>query len=376
MTHSLAAPPLSITNDERSVLEKFAKSRTMAHRTVLRARALLLAADGVANNEIAELVDVNPNSVRMWRRRFEEEGVDGVGKVAPGRGRKPSLPEGTVAQVVSLTMNELPEDGSTQWSTRSLAKHMNISHVTVARIWKDHGLKPWKLDTFEVSTDPHFEEKLVDVVGLYMNPPERAVVFSFDEKTQVQALDRTQPSLPMKKGRGTMTHDYKRHGTTTLFAALDVLAGKVIGDCYKRHRHQEFLRFLRRINREFPGKKPLHLVMDNYGTHGTPEVKDWLNQHPRFNVHYVPTSSSWLNLIERWFGELTSKRIRRDSFLSVDDLIAAINEFLAAWNEKPKPFVWTATVESIVAKLARCRQTPEQIQPGWTARKTRKRKSS
>ena len=192
-----------------------------------------------------------------------------------------------------------------------------------------------------------------------------------------QALQRTQPGLPLKKGRcGTMTHDYKRHGTTTLFAALDVLAGKVIGDCYKRHRHQEFLRFLRRIHREFPGKNPLHLVLDNYGTHGTPEVKDWLHQHPRFNVHYVPTSSSWLNLIERWFGELTSKRLRRDSFLSVDDLIAAINEFLAAWNEKPKPFIWTATVESIVAKLARCRQTLEQIQPGCTARKGRKQKSS
>ena len=215
------------------------------------------------------------------------------------------------------------------------------------------------------------------MIGLYLNPPDQAIVLCVDEKSQIQALQRTQPGLPLKKGRcGTITHDYKRHGTTTLFAALDVLAGKVIGDCYKRHRHQEFLRFLRRINREFPGKRLLHLVMDNYGTHGTPEVKDWLDRHPRFKVHYIPTSSSWLNLIERWFGELTSKRIRRDSFLSVDDLIAAINQFLAAWNEKPKPFVWTATVESIVEKLARCRQTLEQIQPGCTARKTRKRKTS
>jgi transposase len=191
-----------MTDYERSQLEKFAKSRTMAHRTVLRARALLLAAEGVANNEIGLRVNVNPNSVRMWRRRFEEDGIDGVGKVAPGRGRKPSLPEGTVAEVVALTMNELPDDGSTQWSTRTLAKHVGISHVTVARIWKDHGLQPWKTDTFKVSTDPHFEEKLVDVVGLYMNPPERAVVFSFDEKTEVQALDRTQPSLPMKNRDG------------------------------------------------------------------------------------------------------------------------------------------------------------------------------
>ena len=248
-----------------------------------------------------------------------------------------------------------------------MAAAQGISKSSVSRIWRSHNIKPHRTETFKLSRDPKFLEKLTDVIGLYLNPPDQAIVLCVDEKSQIQALQRTQPGLPLKKGRcGTMTHDYKRHGTTTLFAALDVLAGKVIGDCYKRHRHQEFLRFLRRINREFPGKRPLHLVMDNYGTHGTPEVKDWLNQHPRFKVHYVPTSSSWLNLIERWFGELTSKRIRRDSFLSVDDLIAAINEFLAAWNEKPKPFVWTATVESIVAKLARCRQTLEQIQPGCT----------
>jgi transposase len=214
-------------------------------------------------------------------------------------------------------------------------------------------------------------------VGLYLNPPEKAIVLCVDEKSQIQALQRTQPGLPLKKGRcGTMTHDYKRHGTTTLFVALDVLAGKVIGDCYKRHRHQEFWIFLRRIDREFAGNAPLHLVMDNYGTHKTPEVRAWLKRHPRFVAHYIPTSPSWLNLIERWFAELTAKRVRRDSFLSVQDLIVAIEDFLAAWNEEPKPFVWTATVESILEKLARCRQTLEQIQPGCTALKTGKGKTS
>ena len=219
-------------------------------------------------------------------------------------------------------------------------------------------------------------QKLTDVVGLYLNPPDKTIVLCVDEKSQIQALNRTQPSLPLKKGRcGTMTHDYQRNGTTTLFAALDLLQGKVIGDFHKRHRHQEFLK-LRRIDREFAGGKTLHVVMDNYGTHGTAEVKAWLRKHPRFVIHYVPTSCSWLNLIERWFAELTNKRIRRDSFFSVDELVAAINDFLTAWNQNPKPFVWTATVDSIVAKLARCRQTLEQIQPGCTAPKRRKRLSS
>jgi len=258
-----------------------------------------------------------------------------------------------------------------------MAAAQGISKSSVNRIWRSHNLKPHRTETFKLSRYPRFLEKLTDVVGLYLNPPDQAIVLCVDEKSQIQALQRTQPGLPLKKGRcGTMTHDYKRHGTTTPFAALDVLAGRVIGDCYRRHRHQEFLKFLRRIHREFPGKMPLHLVMDNYGTHGTPEVKAWLKRNLRFKVHYVPTSSSWLNLIERWFAELTRKRIRRDSFLSVEDLIAAINEFLAAWNEKPKPFMWTASVESIVSKLARCRQTLEQIQPGCTAPPARKRKTS
>ena len=258
-----------------------------------------------------------------------------------------------------------------------MAAAQGISQSSVSRIWRSHHLKPHRSKTFQLSRDPRFLEKLTDVVGLYLHPPDQAMVLCVDEKSQIQALQRTQPGLPRKRGRcGTMTHDYKRQGTTTLFAALDVLAGKVIGHGYKRHRHQEFLRFLRRINREFSGKMPLHLVMDNYGTHGTPEGRAWLKRNPPFQVHSVPTSSSWLNLMERWFAELTSQRIRRDSFWSVEDLIAAINEFLGAWNEKPKPFAWTATVESIVTKLSRCRQTLEQIQPGCTTPRTRKRKAS
>jgi transposase len=258
-----------------------------------------------------------------------------------------------------------------------MAAVQGISKSTVSNIWRSHNLKPHRTKSFTLSRDPRFLAKLTDVVGLYLNPPDKAIVICVDEKSQIQALNRTQPGLPLKKGRcGTMTHDYKRNGTTTLFAALELAEGKVIGDCYKRHLHQEFLKFLRRIDREFPVDTPLHVVMNNYGTHGTPEVKGWLTRHRRFTVHYVPTSCSWLNLIERWFAELTNKRIRRDSFLSVEDLTAAIHEFLAAWNETPKHFVWTATVESIVAKLTRCRQTLEQIQPGCTAPKTRKRKSS
>jgi transposase len=235
---------------------------------------------------------------------------------------------------------------------------------------RSHNLKPHRSNTFKLSLDPRFLEKFADVIGLYLNPPDRAIVLCRDEKSQIQALNRTQPGLPMKKGRcGTMTHDYKRNGTTTLFAALDLLQGKVIGDFHKRHRQQGFLSFLRRIDRKFPGETILHLVMDNYGTHGHANVKTWLDKHSRFVIHYVPTSCSWLNLIERWFAELTNKRIRRDSFLSVDDLVAAIEDFLAVWNENPKPFVWTATVDSIAAKLVRCRQTLEQIKPGCTAAK-------
>jgi len=256
-----------------------------------------------------------------------------------------------------------------------MAQHVGVSKATVQRVWSTNDIKPHRTRIFKLSCDEQFEAKFWDVIGVYLDPPDNAVVLCCDEKSQCQALERTQPGLPLKKGRcGTMTHDYKRNGTTSLFAALEVLQGRVIGQCYERHRHQEFMKFLRRLDQEFPGEIRLHLVMDNYGTHKHPRVQAWLKRHPRFISHFVPTSSSWLNLVERWFGELTSKRIRRGTFRSVEDLEKAIAEFLAAWNESPKPFVWTATVQSIVEKLSRCRQTLEQIRPGCTLPRRRKAK--
>jgi len=371
-----AIAPFVLSEGQRSELQRWLAAFGTPQQVALRSRIVLATADGKTEGVIAAENDVNRKTVRLWRERFRIQGLSGLWEIAPGRGRKATYDSSRIKAVIDATLQSKPK-GSTHWSCRTMAAAQGISKSTVSKIWRSHNIKPHRAETFKLSRDPKFLEKLTDVVGLYLNPPEKAIVLCIDEKSQIQALQRTQPGLPLKKGRcGTMTHDYKRHGTTTLFAALDVLAGKVIGDCYKRHRHQEFLKFLRRIHQEFPGKAPLHLVMDNYGTHGTPEVKAWLNRHPRFVVHYVPTSCSWLNLIERWFAELTNKRIRRDSFLSIEDLIAAIQEFLAAWNEAPKPFVWTATVDSILAKLSRCRQTLEQIQPGCTAPKTRKRKSS
>jgi transposase len=275
---------------------------------------------------------------------------------------------------VDATLQTKPE-GMTHWSCRTMAQSQGISKSTVSTIWQAHNLKPHRVETFKLSRDPKFLEKMTDVIGLYLNPPQEAIVLCVDEKSQIQALDRTQPGLPIKKGRcGTMTHDYKRNGTTTLFAALEILQGKVIGQCYQRHRNQEFLKFLRMLDHEFPGKVPLHLIMDNYGTHKHENVRNWLKRHPRFVLHFVPTSSSWLNLVERWFGELDSKAIRRGVFRSVEDLKASIDAFLVAWNKDPKPYVWTATVESITEKLSRCRQTLEKIQPGCTSPRARKRK--
>ena len=371
-----AIAPLLLSPDQHSQIERCLAALGTPQQVALRCRIISAVAAGKTEVATAAENGVNRKTVRLWRERFRRHGLQALGEIAPGRGRKPTYDAARVKAVIDATLQTKPK-GSTHWSCRTMAAAQGISKSSVSRIWRSHNLKPHRSKTFKLSRDPRFLEKLTDVVGLYLNPPDQAMVLCVDEKSPIQALQRTQPGLPLKRGRcGTMTHDYKRHGTTTLFAALDVLAGKVIGDCYKRHRHQEFLRFLRRINREFSGKMPLHLVMDNYGTHGTPEVRAWLKRNPRFQVHYVPTSSSWLNLIERWFAELTSQRIRRDSFLSVEDLIAAINEFLGAWNEKPKPFAWTATVESIVTKLSRCRQTLEQIQPGCTAPRTRKRKAS
>jgi transposase len=348
-------------------------------QVVQRSRIILLAAKGETDLNIADELNINRKSVALWRQRFIEQGVDTLWEIAPGRGRKPTYSADKVKSIVDSTLQTKPK-GMTHWSCRLMAEAQGISKATVNRIWQSHNIKPHLVKNFKVSRDARFLEKLTDVVGLYLNPPVKAIVLCVDEKSQIQALDRTQPGLPWKKGRcGTTTHDYKRHGTTTLFAALEFLEGKVVGFCSARHRHQEFLKFLRRLDREFPGDVALHLVMDNYGTHKTPEVQAWMRKHPRFISHFVPTSSSWLNLAERWFGELTRKRIRRGTFVSVGDLQCAITEFLNAWNENPKPFVWTATVEAIVTKLARCRQTLEQIAPGCTLprrRKTKKRMSS
>jgi transposase len=367
-------PLLTLSPSDRAQIQQWLAAHGTPQQVVLRGRIVLAAASGQSDSDIARLLEINRKTVILWRTRFTEQGLTSLWEVAPGRGRKPTYGTKKIKAIVDATLQTKPK-GMTHWSCRLMAESQGVSKSTVNNIWRSHQLKPHRVKSFKLSRDPRFLEKLTDVVGLYLNPPQQAMVLCVDEKSQIQALDRTQPGLPLKKGRGgTMTHDYKRHGTTTLFAALDVLQGRVIGQCYERHRHQEFLKFLRRLDQEFPGTTPLHLVMDNYGTHTHPKVQAWLKRHPRFRPHFVPTSSSWLNLIERWFGELTSKRVRRGSFESVEDLQNAITEFLAVWNEKPRPFVWTATVESIQQKLARCRQTLEQIQPGCTEPGPRKNK--
>jgi len=357
---------------DRQELEQWVDAHTTPQQVGQRCRIVLAAAEGRQDKEIAEDLEMNFKTVALWRGRFCSEGADCLWEVAAGRGRKPKYSADKVAAIIHTSLQRPPE-GATHWSCRSMAEVYGVSKATVNRIWQGHQIKPHRTKNFKLSRDPHFLEKLTDVVGLYLNPPTKALVLCVDEKSQIQALDRTQPGLPLKKGRcGTMTHDYKRHGTTTLFAALEVAQGKVVGQCYARHRHQEFLKFLKQLDHEFAGKLKLHLVMDNYGTHKHPRVQGWLKRHPRFVPHFIPTSSSWLNLVERWFGELTGKRIRRGVFVSVDDLKAAIEEFLRTWNANPKPFIWMATVESIVEKLSRCKQTLEQIKPGSTRPRVRK----
>ena len=365
---------LDLKESDKQQLLRWSGAYGTPQQVALRCRIVLGASEGESADKIAARLEIDRKTVMLWRGRFEAEGLKAVWEVAPGRGRKPKYGTEKIESIVDATLRSKPK-GMTHWSCRTMANAQKVSKSTINNIWNSHNLKPHRTKTFKLSRDARFLEKLTDVVGLYLNPPEQAIVLCVDEKSQIQALDRTQPGLPLKKGRcGTMTHDYKRNGTTTLFAALDVLQGRVIGQCHERHRHQEFIRFLRRLDQEFPGKVPLHLIMDNYGTHKHANVKAWLKSHPRFVCHFVPTSSSWLNLVERWFGELTSKRIRRGTFQSVADLKQAIDEFLTAWNENPKPFVWTATVESIVAKLSGCRQTLEKVLPGCTLPRSRKTK--
>jgi transposase len=352
-----AAEPLAITEDQRRTLEQWLRAQKTPQQVAVRARIILMAAEGAANNRIAGELGVSRSTVILWRERFAEGGPRALTETAPGRGRKPSISAERIKAIVEATISTTPP-GATQWSCRTMAAAQGVSPATVQRIWDAHGLAPHRVRSFKLSRDPHFTEKLIDVVGLYLDPPDKAIVLCVDEKSQIQALDRTQPSLPMKRGRaGTLTHDYKRNGTTTLFAALDLLEGTVIGECHARHRHQEFLAFLRRLDRSYPTELELHLIVDNYGTHTHPDVVKWLAapSRARFHMHFTPTSSSWLNLVERWFRELTTKRLRRGVFRSVPDLVAAIHDFIDLNNEDPEPFVWTASVEAILAKVKRCR---------------------
>ncbi len=353
----VVAAPLSVSSKDREVLESMARSTTAAHRQVVQARGLLLAADGVANEEIARQCDTTPDTVRRWRTKFMEDGMAGVGRIRPGRGRKPEIPQELVESIVHDTLHTTPAD-ATHWSTRSMAEHAGVGKDTVARIWRARQIRPHRVEAFKLSNDPACEEKLVDVVGLYLNPPERAVVLCFDEKSQCQALQRTQPSLPLTRGRaGTMIHDYKRHGTTTLFAALDTATGKVLNHCLPRHRNREFLAFLKIIDGQVPSDLDIHLVLDNYAAHKHPALRDWLARptQKRWHLHFTPTSSSWLNLVERWFKELTDKQLRRSSFTSVDHLIDTIDEWAESWNDNPKPFIWHKTAEEIIAQVRRDR---------------------
>ena len=336
-------------------LRILSKRRRVEARVQQRASVILLAAKGWQNKDIATEVKLDRRQVALWRRRFVDGGIQALLRDASRSGRTPSVTPEVESHIVNTTLHEQPA-AATHWSTRTLAAHLGLGATTVRRVWRRNGLKPHLQDTFKLSRDPRFVDKLVDVVGLYLNPPEHAIVLSCDEKSQIQALNRTQPGLPMKRGRaGTLTHDYKRNGTTTLFAALNTLDGTVISMCQDRHRHEEWLKFLRLIDRKTPRHLQLHLIVDNYATHKHPDVQQWLARHPRFVVHFTPTSASWLNMVERFFRDLSENRIRRDSFTSVADLEQAIAQYIEHHNQDPKPFIWTARAADILAKVTRAK---------------------
>jgi transposase len=350
---------IEVPGEDRERLRRLARDRNTPQKVVWRARIVLLAGEGKGARAVAAEAGVSVLTVRRWRGRYRDKGVEGLLRDATRPSRKKPLSAETIANVAELTLHTKPL-AATHWSLRSMAKAAGVSPSSVQRIWKAHGLKPHLTRTFKLSRDPDFSDKVADVVGLYLNPPDKALVLSVDEKSQIQALDRTQPGLPMKKGRaGTMTHDYKRHGVTTLFAALDVASGKVIGECMSRHRHQEFLRFLRTIDTNTPKAFDLHLTVDNYATHKHPKVKAWLKRHKRFHLHFTPTSASWLNQVERFFGLIIDEAIRRGAFQSVADLEAAIERYLEQHNADPKPFIWTAQTDTILEKVARAKQALE-----------------
>ncbi len=350
------APEIHLTQKQRATLQQWSTGRKVAGRQAQRAKMILRAAEGRSNQEIATRLGVKVHTVGRWRQRFAELGIQGIDKDLPRAGRPRQQRERIQSEIIGKTTQETPAN-ATDWSTRSLAKEVGVGQSMVHRVWKANGLKPHRVRTFKLSRDPNFEAKRVDVVGLYLNPPERALVLSTDEKSQIQALDRTQPSLPMIPGRcGTMTHDYKRNGTTTLFAAIDRAQGKVIASCMPRHRHQEWIKFLQQIDRETPAALDIHLIVDNYATHKHPKVKAWLKRHRRFHVHFIPTSSSWLNVIERFFRDLDTKRLRRGVFQSVAELIDAVMSYIEGHNNDPSPFVWSKTAQEIIEKVGRARR--------------------
>lgn len=355
------APAVELSPQQREVLEQRSRARSLSARVVERARVVLLAAEGKQHKEIAEQLGISVQKAARWRARFLELGVSGLEKDAPRPGRTPKISKQTVARVVRMTTQHKPPN-ATHWSTRTMARAAGVSAASVARIWRRHGLKPHRVETFKLSRDPQFAEKLEAIVGLYLNPPEHALVLCCDEKSQIQALDRTQPSLPLKRGRaGTMTHDYKRNGVATLFAALNTFDGTVIGVCQERNRHQQWLWFLRHIDRLTPQDKQLHLILDNASTHKHEKVQRWLKRHPRFHFHFTPTSSSWLNMVERFFRDLTQNRLRRGVFRDIPELVDAIEGYIDKHNQSPKPFIWTAKASDILAKVKRARKALHKV---------------
>jgi transposase len=345
------AETIILTEKERTIINEWAKSKTLPIRIVQRARIIQMATQNYENIQIASKLGMSHPTVQLWRDRFLSFRLPGLEKDAPRPGRIPKVSHKKVMAIVNATLHTTPPD-ATHWSTRTMAKTQGVGHATIQRIWKQYNLKPHLIETFKLSRDKKFLEKLYDVVGLYLNPPDKSIVFCVDEKSQIQALERTQPLLPLRPGiPSRQTHDYQRHGTTTLFAALNMLDGKVIGDCMPRHRHQEFIRFLQLIDTKTPLDLSLHLIVDNYGTHKHPKVQKWLKRHPRFHMHFIPTSSSWVNMVERWFAEISRKRIRRGSFKNVKELISTIKQYIESHNQNPKIFVWTASVESIMNKI-------------------------
>jgi transposase len=356
------APTIVLNAETREELELLSRSRSQPQRLIQRAQIILRAAAGLDNDAIGTELNISRQKAGRWRSRFSERGMDGIVKEEAGRGRPASIGPRKRASIVRTTLEQKPAN-ATQWSRTLMSEEAGVSPSTIGRIWKQHGLKPHLIKTFKLSNDKRFAEKLEDIVGLYVNPPENAIVLCCDEKSQIQALDRTQPGLPMKKGRcGTMTHDYKRNGTTTLFAALNTLDGSVLETCMPRHRHQEWIRFLNLIKHNTPPEKEIHIICDNYATHKHAKVQSWMKRNKGFYVHFTPTSASWLNMVERFFRDISERRLRHGVFRSVDELVCAVTDYVANHNKDPKPFIWTATASDILEKVKRARKKLNTLQ--------------